>query len=377
MTWWTIACNDLRINLRDKMFLLWLLIFPLLFAFLFGAAFRDSPERDQKVSLHIVDLSRDFLSRILTEELRHEKYSIEIRADIDEDAIRTLVIPENFTENILAGKQVELRLLQKEEHSLEAGQTAYSHTLKGVIKILARVAKTDPRERSDLEARFEENDLDPLIILKREYAGKTKTVPSGFIHSVPSSTVIFLLFTVLMYGGIGILQERKQGILARLSTSPAAYAEIIGGKWLSRVILGLLQVVVLFTAGGLLFKIHLGSALGGIFVISLVFSSAISGLSIFLGSVIDREEILIVVNIIGANLMAALGGCWWPMEIVPRTVRTVGYLLPTGWVMDAFHKLIFFGRDFSSVLTHVAVLGGMTLVFLILAVRFFRIQSST
>jgi len=376
MTWWTIAKNDLRINLRDKMFFLWLLVFPLLFAFIFGVAFRQSSDGVQKVSLHIVDRSGDFLSRTFAEELQDEKYSIEIRSEIDEEAIRTLIIPKDFMEDVLAGKQVELRLLQKEGNSLEAGQTAFSHTLKGIIKVLARVVKTAPRDRDDLETRFGENDLEALITLKTSNAGRTKTSPSGFAHSVPSSTVMFLLFTVLMYGGIGVLQERNHGILARLSTSPASYAAIIAGKWLSRVILGVMQIAVLLTAGCLLFRVSLGRSLGGLFVIALVFSASIAGLSIFLGSVIDKEEILIIVNVIAANLMAALGGCWWPLEIVPKTIRTVGFILPTGWTMDAFHKLIFFGSGFSSVLPHVAILGVMTLVFLILAVRFFKTQPS-
>ena len=42
MTFWTIAVNDLKLTIKDKMFFFWLLIFPLLFALIFGMAFPES-----------------------------------------------------------------------------------------------------------------------------------------------------------------------------------------------------------------------------------------------------------------------------------------------------------------------------------------------
>ncbi len=371
--WWTIAKNDLRITFHDKMFFFWLLVFPLLFAFIFGVAFQDSSEGYTQVSLDIINRDTGKLSRALIDELQNEKYTIEVVETAREEAVRTLIIPEQFTSHILEGEKVELVLQQGEGRSLEAGQTAYSHVLKGIIKIIARVIKTAPLDETDLEARFDKTELERLVTLRTESTGQAKFAPSGFTHSIPGTTVMFLLFTVLMYGGITILQERREGILERLTVSPATFTDIIGGKWLSRVILGMIQITVLFMAGWLLFKVDLGASIGGLFVIALAFSGSIAGLSIFLGSIIQKEEIIIVVNIIAANLMAALGGCWWPLEIVPKTIRTLGYLLPTGWTMDAFHKLIFFGSGFGSVLPHVAALSGFTLLFLILAVRFFKI----
>ena len=372
--WWTIAKNALLLTFHDKMFFFWLLVFPLFFAFIFGVAFQESSGGDTQVSLDILNHDTGRLSSALIDELQNEKYSIEVLDAVREDAIRTLIIPEQFTSHILKGEKVELVLQQGEGRSLEAGQTAYSHVLKGIIKIIARVVKTAPLDEKDLEARFDKTELERLVTLRTESAGQSKIAPSGFTHSIPGTTVMFLLFTVLMYGGITILQERREGILERLSVSPASFTDIIGGKWLSRVILGMIQIAVLFIAGRLLFKVDLGTSIGGLFVIALAFRGSIAGLSIFLGSIIQKEEIIVVVNIIAANLMAALGGCWWPLEIVPRTVRLFGYLLPTGWTMDAFHKLIFFGAGFGSVLPHTAALSGFTLLFLILAVRFFKIK---
>ena len=93
-----------------------------------------------------------------------------------------------------------------------------------------------------------------------------------------------------------------------------------------------------------------------------------------LGSIIKKEEILIVFNILFANLMAGLGGCWMPMEIFPKGIKTVNYIFPTGWAMDAFHKLIFFGYDLKAVSFNILILFLFSLVFLILAIKFFKLR---
>jgi ABC-type multidrug transport system permease subunit len=50
---------------------------------------------------------------------------------------------------------------------------------------------------------------------------------------------------------------------------------------------------------------------------------------------------------------AALGGCWWPVEVTPPWMHTLSLFLPTGWAMDAMHTLISFGSAASSALPHV------------------------
>ena len=99
-------------------------------------------------------------------------------------------------------------------------------------------------------------------------------------------------------------------------------------------------------------------------------------MSILFGSIIKKVEILIVLNILVANTMSALGGCWWPLELVPRGIRNFGFIFPTGLAIDAFHKLIFFGDGFSAVLPHIGVLFLFTVVFLIPAIKFFKLRKN-
>jgi ABC-type uncharacterized transport system ATPase subunit len=64
------------------------------------------------------------------------------------------------------------------------------------------------------------------------------------------------------------------------------------------------------------------------------------------------------------------------MELVPRGMRTLGFILPTGWAMDALHKLIFFGYGFEAILPHIGALFLFTVVFLFLAIKFFKLRKN-
>jgi ABC-2 type transport system permease protein len=374
MTFWTIAFNDLKLTYKDKMFLFWLLVFPLIFIFIFGLAFRDMGPGDSQVTLNVLDKDKSFLSKTLIEELVTEKYDVKVFEKDEEKSFRTLIIPEGFSQSVFAGEKVELKLEQEQGNSLEAMQTAYSHVLKAVIKILAKIVMVSPENPEIFEEKLPQLNWERRIILRTELGGELKAIPSGYTHSVPSSTVVFLLFTVMMYGGVNLLEERRKGQLERIYLSPATFSSIIGGKWLGRIIIGMFQIFILFVLGKYLFGIYLGPSLPALFLTSLFFCATIAGMSMLFGSIIKKEEILIVFNILFLNLMAALGGCWWPIEVVPKGMKTVGKIFPTSWIMDAYSKLIFFGYGLEAVLVNMAVLAGFTALFLFLAIKFFKIR---
>lgn len=374
MTSWNIAWNDLKLTFKDKMFFFWLLIFPLLFAFLFGLAFPESSGGAPKVNLNVIDKDRSLLSKALIDELKSDKYAVVVLESEEQKRTRALIIPQRFSKDILAEKRVELVLEKEAESNVEASQAAYSNVLKAIIKILTKLVSLSPHNEKELIEKFDQQQLKRLVTLRAERAGKMRVIPAGFNHMIPATSVMFILFTVLMYGGIILLVERRAGQLERIYLSPATFTSLITGKWASRLILGMIQITLLFLIGKILFKTYLGNSILSLFLVALFFCGTIAGMSIMLGSIIKKEEVLVVFNILFANLMASLGGCWMPMELFPAGLRKVSFIFPTGWAMDAFHKLIFFGYDLKSVLLNIFVLFLFSIVFLALAIRFFKLR---
>ena len=374
MTVFTIAANDLKLTFKDKMFFFWFLIFPLLFAVIFGFAFPETSSEDQKATIGVLDHDKSFLSQALIQELTSAKYDVNVLKNETEKQIRTLIIPENFSQKIISGEKVEIVLENEAGSNVQAAQAVYSNILKAAIKILTRIVSTSPLEDADFEKQFNRQQLERLITLKIERAGNVSFIPSGFNHAIPAVTIMSILFTLLMYGSMIILEERRTGQLERIFLSPASFASIIMGKWISRLFLGMAQITALFLIGKIVFKTYYGNDWVALVLVALFFCGTIAGMSILLGSIIRKEEVLVIINILVANVMAALGGCWFPHELIPPGMRAISFIFPTGWAMDAFHKLIFFGYDLNSVAGHIGVLFLFTLIFLALAIKFFKLR---
>jgi len=246
MKFWAIVFNDLKLAVRDRMFFFWLLIFPLLFAVIFGLAFPESTGKDQKIALDILDNDQNFLSRALIEELQGDKYVINVLEERKEMRVRLLLLPENFTSNVLNGKKVDLILEKKANSNIKASQAAYAHVLKAVVKILTKIVVLSGEEAETIEEKFDQFKWERIVNLQSSLGGKLKVIPAGFNHAIPAVIVMFILFTVLMYGGLNLLEERRNGQLERIFLSPVALSTLISSKWLSRLLLGMLQVSVLF-----------------------------------------------------------------------------------------------------------------------------------
>jgi len=93
-----------------------------------------------------------------------------------------------------------------------------------------------------------------------------------------------------------------------------------------------------------------------------------------LGSVAKTEGQAGGLGVLTANLLAALGGCWWPIEVTPPWMQTLQQFTPTGWTMDALHKLISFQSGAASAMPQVVILVVATIVMATLAVRKFQYE---
>lgn len=203
-------------------------------------------------------------------------------------------------------------------------------------------------------------------------AEETDGSVDGFGQSVPGMGSMYVMFTV--FGGmVTLVGERKQWTLQRLVVMPVSRAQLLGGKILGRFILGLLQYVAVF-AVGIVVGLNFGGDLVALFLTMVVFTLAVTSLSLALGTRLKSEEQAGgLTNLLGLTL-APLGGAWWPLEIVPEFMRTIGHVSPIAWAMDAYRSLIFENGDLGTILVPLAVLLGFSLVCFGVGVRWFKYE---
>jgi ABC-type multidrug transport system permease subunit len=153
---------------------------------------------------------------------------------------------------------------------------------------------------------------------------------------------------------------------------PVTRGEIVFGKIYGLMLLGVVQILFFLALGKFVFHVNLGANLPAVTVVVLIFAWVAGSLGVLAGSVLAAEDRVVGICVLVSLLMAALGGCWWPLEMAPPAAKVISLCVPTGWAMQALNQLITFGNGFETVFVPVAVLLAFGAVANLLAARFFR-----
>ena len=357
-----LALVDLRLTLRERASFVWMLLMPVMLMWVFGNL---GGGGNTTTRLTVVDADGSWLARRFVEELGADEQMriVELtpeQAASTEDKVRTLWVPRGFTEQVLAGHAQTLRLEKDADSSAEFSLAAEVRTTRIVARTLGRLIELDAAGQlaaSDAsavseaaEARFVElGQRPPLVDLAVSTAGHGRRVPSGRAQSVPGMLTMSVTMMTIIYGAVFLTTEKKSGMLRRQLTLPVTRAHVFAGKLAGRFVLALLQCALLLAAGRLLYGLSYGASIPGLVVLVACYCLAVAGLSTLVGAALRTPEQAGSVGWLLGMALAALGGCWWPSEIMPRWMQHAGHVLPTAWAMDGFHALISFGRGLEGV----------------------------
>ncbi len=376
-----IALHDLRMVLTDRSAVMWMAVMPVAFAVFFGLVTGGGGGQGATARLTVVDLDGGPVAGVLLEALSSEKLTVvEMTAEereAAEDPVRTLVIPEGFSARVAAGEQVALRLEKEHGANQEASLVVSARLVGAISRVIGRVVEAAGSGPPSPEAIAAVEPGPDLVTLDVRWAGRAAERPDGFTQSIPGMAVMFVLLVALTYGAASLSAERAGGQLRRLVTAPLERAEIVAGKIAGRVVIAWAQIGVLATVGVIAHMtvgIPIGEHPAGVLAVLLVYAVAVAPLGVLFGALFRDPDQAAGVGVVATMVMAALGGCWWPLEVVSPTMQKVALVFPSGWAMTALHRLISFGDAPAAVAGEVTALLGFGVVFTALAVRSLRLE---
>lgn len=380
---WLLALNDLRLTVRDRAAFIWMLAMPIAMMWFMGGlgGRSDAPPR---VALGVINQDDGWLSRALIDELGGEAIVLSVidpAAKQEESArVRTLIVPAGFTSGALAGVQQSLAFEKEPGSNAQFGVAAEVHIIRAIVRTLGRLAEMSEEGRAATSdeaslATFRELGLrENLVTLSVSTAGRGRPVIAGRAQSVPGVLTFIVMMMTLIYGGVFLTIEKSSGMLLRQAVLPMTRGAVFRGKLLGRTLLAGLQVVILVLAGRFLFGVSWGDSPAALLLLLASFVFAIGALSTLLGAVLRTPAQASSVGWIGSMIMAALGGCWWPSEVMPARMQSFAHVFPTAWAMDGFHALISFGYGVPEILLPAAMLTGYGVLFTVLGSRFLRFE---
>ena len=378
-----VALQDARHQLRQGVTIVWVFVMPPVFFYFIGtvtSGFSSGFGEAADTPIGVYAESPGFLKEQIDLRLRDNGfapvwYESSGTADqTEETPPRTLRFGPSLTERIGAEESIPVvfetgaAALTRDYEIIRVQRSLYTALADIVV---ADSLSAAPLAAADLAALNAEARIWQLEVTP---AGQRREVPSGFEQAIPGMLVMFTILVLLTTGATSLAVERNQGLLRRLASAPITRTELVAGKWGARMMLATVQVAAALAFGTWLFGMHWGPDLGMVIVVLAAWAAFCASAGLLLGSLARTEAQAAGLGLLIANALAALGGCWWPIEITPDWMQFVQKLTPTGWTMDALHKLISFEAGAVAAVPNVVTLVLGTLAVGALAVNRFRYQ---
>jgi ABC-2 type transport system permease protein len=359
-----LAKTDLKLVLKDRSTILWLFIMPAVFFYFIGTVTQGgSGFVDNTVKLVVENNDSGFLSKHLETRLEENLFEIISPQDIppgkdgEEPAkYRKLVIPANFTKQLRTQSKVTisfegLRNGFANQYDFFRVQKAAFSVLGDLIVVKSGAELISP---DSLKLATTESRPTQLVVTP---AGRQMQIPSGFQQAIPGTLVMFTLLVLLTSGAASLVDDREKHLLRRLASAPLTRGQIVLGKWAGRMALAMVQIgVALAVSFTPLFDMNWGPSFPMVVAILFAWGALCTSLALLLGSLAKTDTQAGNIGAFATMTLAALGGCWWPIEVAPAWMQELQMFIPAGWTMDALHRLISFNMPWQSALPHMAIL---------------------
>ncbi len=377
-----IARNDLTLILRDRQSLLWLFVMPLIFTYAFGGMNRGSGTGTAgQAPIPVAVNDSLFLGKALVQAMEDRTWKPEVHSEEDSLLMRRgswVVLPEGLTQKILSGGRDTIEVVSKRGGSTRRAESFAWSARKAAIQVLLNLNQIPDSllasgENETLIAAYDSIASAPALIdLEVLNASRSEPIPRGYLFTVPGNMIMFILIVALTSGAADIAVEVRQGHLKRLATGPLSKMDIFAGKIVGRLMTSAVQIIFLMVVSTLIFDMRWGNDPLALALLLLIYSTTAATIGVFLGLRIGRPEAAAGTGVLVTLVMSALGGCWWPLEIVPETMKRVAHLFPTGWALESLHRLISHGGTLGDIVPNLLVLLGYIALFALLGSRTLR-----
>ncbi|NLT73570.1 MAG: ABC transporter permease [Chloroflexi bacterium] len=403
-----ICLKDLAEMLGDRRILLFLVGMPLVFTLFMGFAYRSGTEGEAEVSLielgwvdagtegalshalyemvsemegiHLVDLSQDTATAA--------KAAASGWRQVADEKVRSgslngvlLVAPGYSDRSADASPQSPVLITDQ--------STAEGRALVQAVRIpIARVASAAEIARlvasesgdtgwdisafeSALAAWGRAGSPGLVRLAAQEDTGEAWYGDNPYNMASPGILVMFAIMALVTSANV-LLAERKAGTLARMATTSLTRWQILLGHALGMFAITLMQVLLLVVFGQVVLGVDYAREPLATLLISLALSLWVGGLGLTIGILANDDSQVVLFALLAMFILSALGGTWFPLDLVGGAFAAIGRASPSGQAMSGYQDILIRGSGLSAVWQPVGIMVAWALGFSALAWWLFR-----
>lgn len=184
--------------------------------------------------------------------------------------------------------------------------------------------------------------------------------------------MIFILVCAIMTS-VSIVREKETGTMNLLLVSPIKPATVIIGKLIPYFILSCVILTVMLSISYGVLGIPLTGSVVNVVLLTLLYIVLALSIGLLVSTIVDTQlAALIISAVIFMMPVIFLSGMLFPIDNMPKILQGISCIIPARWYISALRKLMIQELDLHHILKETAILAGMTLVILSVAIKKFN-----
>ncbi|HKA14633.1 MAG TPA: ABC transporter permease [Myxococcota bacterium] len=308
-----IARKEVRQLRRDRLTFGMIVGLPVLQLLLFGYAINQDVRH---LRAGVADLSGTQRARILVQDaqatqvveiVKHARSAAELEALLREGAISVgLLVPPDFERRVESGARAPAQLL------VDGSDPIVLAASRGIIELPVRPRSPAARASS------------PTFEVRAYYNPERRSQ----VQIVPGLMGVILTMTMVLFTAVAIVRERERGNLELLINTPVRTPELMVGKILPYMAIGMVQVTLILLVGRWLFDVPIRGSLVDVYVAGLVFVTTSLTLGLFISTLAATQVQAFQITFFTFLPQILLSGFMFPFDGMPRAAQWIAEVFP-------------------------------------------------
>ena len=365
--WWAIVTKEFRQLRRDRVTFAMIVGIPIVQLALFGYAINTDPKH---MPTAVIVGDRSEFTRTFVQALATSDY-FRITGELpDDEAGRTalargtaqfvVTIPADFTRRLLRGERPAI-LLEADASDPTATGAALAAT-REVAAVVARRDLTGPL--ASLNGAPPPFD----VVVHRLYNPESITQ----YNIVPGLMGVILTMTLVMMTGLAITRERERGTMENLLAMPVTPLEVMSGKIVPYIAIGLVQATIILLAARWVFAVPFVGSVTALYGAALLFIACQLTVGITLSSFAQNQLQAMQFTFFYFLPNILLSGFMFPFRGMPDWAQALGSVLPLTYFNRIVRGILLKGNDWPDLWPSLWPLAVFLLVVMAVAVKFYR-----
>lgn len=364
-TFFTFIRKEFYHIFRDKRTLLILFGMPIVQVVLFGFAITNEI-KDAKIA--ILDYAHDDASHQITQKLLSSGYFklehlAQSTADLEpifrEGETKLAVVFEpGFTQHLEKNGTASVQLIA------DATDPNTANLLIGYASAIIRNWQIEQAK-----------GLAPPMGIQAEYRMMFNPEMKSVFMFVPGVITIILMLVSAMMTSIAVTREKELGTMEILLVSPISPAMVIIGKVVPYLSLAMFNALMILGLGFFVFGMPMEGSIGLLLAECFLFVITSLALGILISTVTSSQQTAMMISLMVLMLPTIiLSGFIFPIENMPLPLQVISNIIPAKWFIIIVKDIMLKGSGLVDVWKETLVLVGMTLFFIVVSIKKFKIR---